>query len=86
MLELDDRGDLRKAIDPFDERVFDDLAEMPRKAEKLLRRQVLIAKENQQVVEPGAPEHRNCAAVEIFSEIDPADLGSRRPGDRADLG
>jgi hypothetical protein len=29
VLELDDRGDQRKALDPVDERVFDDLAEMP---------------------------------------------------------
>jgi hypothetical protein len=58
---------------------------MPRKAEKLLRRQELIAKENHQVVEPGAPEPRDGAAVELFSEIDPADLRPQRPGDRADL-
>ena len=85
VLELDDRGDLGKSVDPFDERVFDDLAEMPRKAEKLLRRQLLIAKENHQVVEPGAPERRHGFAVEIFGEIDPADLGSQRPSNRADV-
>jgi hypothetical protein len=79
VFELDDRGDLGESIDPFDEGVFDDLAEAPRKTEKLLRCQVLLAKENHEVVEPSAPDRRDGFAVEFFGEIDPAISASSAP-------
>ena len=46
VLELDDWGDLGKSVDPLDKRVFDDFAEAPSKTQKLLRCQVLFAKED----------------------------------------
>ena len=85
VLALDDRGDLGKSVDPFDERVFDRLAKAPRKADKPLRRQILTAKEDDEMVEPSAPNRRDRATVKIFGEVDPADLGAQRPGNRADL-
>ena len=74
-----------KALDPVDERVFDNLAEMPGKGEKALGRQVLAAEEDHQVVEPGMPDRGDRAVVEVLGEIDPGDLGSERAGNRTDL-
>ena len=74
-----------KALDPLDERVFDDLAETPGEGEKPLGRQVLRAKEDHQMVEPGMPDRRDRAVVEVFGKIDPGDLGPERAGNRTDL-
>ena len=43
VLELDNRGDQRKALDTLDEQVFDGLAETPGEGEKPLGQQVLAA-------------------------------------------
>jgi hypothetical protein len=37
MLELDDRGDLRKPIEAFEERVLDGLADPPGESDELRR-------------------------------------------------
>jgi len=37
------------------------------------------------VVEPGAPDRRDHAAVEVAGKVDPADLDAQRPSDRANL-
>ena len=50
VFELDDRRDLGEAVDALDERVLDRLAEMPRQAEQFGGRQVLVAKEDHEVV------------------------------------
>jgi len=85
VLELDHRGDYRKALDPRDERVFDDLAEMSGEGEKALGRQFPVAEENHQMVEPGMPDRSDRAVVEILGKIDPGDLGPERAGNRTDL-
>ena len=85
VFELDDRGDQRKTLDPLDERVFDDLAETPGEGEKPLGRQLLVAEEDYQMVEPGTPDRRDRAFVEVFGKIDAGDRGAERAGDRTDL-
>jgi hypothetical protein len=80
-----DRSDQRKAFNPVDERVFDDLAEKAGESEKSLGRQVLTAKEDHQVVEPGPPKRRDRALVEVVGKIDSGDLGPERAGDWSDL-
>jgi Family of unknown function (DUF6516) len=85
VLELDDRGDQREALDPLDERVLDDLAEVPGEGEKPLGRQLLGAEEDHQMIEPGAPDRRDRVVVEILGKIDPGDVGPERAGDRTDI-
>ena len=85
VLELDDRGDQRKALDTLDERVFDDLTKTPGEGEKPLGQQVLAAKEDYQMVEPGAPDRGDRRVVEVCAKIDPGDLGPERAGNRMDL-
>jgi hypothetical protein len=53
--------------------------------EKPLGREVLVAKEDHQMVEPGAPDRRDRAVVEILAKIDAGDLGPERPGNRTDF-
>ena len=85
VLELDDRGDQRKALDTLDERVFDDLAKTPGEGEKPLGQQLLAAEEDHQMVEPGAPDRGDRRLVEVRTKIDPGDLGPERAGNRMDL-
>jgi hypothetical protein len=85
VFELDDRGDLREAVDALDERVFDRLAETPRQREQASGRQFLIAKENDEVVEPGLADRRDGLGVELLREIDAENLGADRPRQRADV-
>ena len=82
---MDDRGDLGKFVDPFDERIFGDLSEAPRKSEKPFRPQVLFANENYQVVKPRAPNRRDGFAVELLGERDPADLSPQSSSNWADF-
>jgi hypothetical protein len=37
------------------------------------------------MAEPSPPDRGDRAAVEVFGEIDPDDLGAQRSGDRTDL-
>src|SRR5271163_2500359 len=84
MLQLDDRGDLRKAVDALQERVFDRLADAAGEGEQFRRRQLLIAEEDHEMIEPGPADGHNLAIVEI-GEVDAMDFGADRPGDRADF-
>src|SRR5207237_10684830 len=83
--ELDDRRDLGEAVDALDERVLDRLAEMPRQAEQFGRRQVLVAKEDHDMVEPGLADRRDGIVVELLREIDAEDLRADRSRQWANL-
>src|SRR5438105_1842833 len=86
MRQLDNWGDQRKPVDPLDERVLDRLAEAPGKAEELRRRQILAAEEDDEMVEPGAPDCGDRVVVYFARQIDPRDLGANRPSERMDFG
>src|SRR6516162_262955 len=85
VLEFDDRGDLRETVEPFEKRVFDDLAKAPRESQETLWRLLLAAKENHQMVEPGAPDRRDRMIIEVVGKVDAADFRAQRAADRADI-
>ena len=85
VFQLDDRSDQRKALDPVDERVFDDLAKTPGEGEKALGRQLLTAEEDHQMIEPGSPDRLDRSLVEVLGKINTGNLGAQRAGDRLDL-
>jgi hypothetical protein len=60
-------------------------AEMPGEGEEALRRQVLDAEQDHQMVEPGTRGHRDRAVTKVCRKIDFGDLGPERAGDRTDL-
>jgi len=84
MLELRNLDDLGMALDPLDEGIFDRRAELPRGREELVRRQLLIPKEQHEMIEQRAPKLRDRFRAERSAEIDGADLGPEGAGDRID--
>src|SRR5205807_979474 len=85
VLELSDRDDFRKAVEPFEERIFDRLAETARQLEELLGGQILLAEEDDEVFEPDRANRPDRLAVEIARNIDPGDLRSDGAGDLVDF-
>ena len=85
VLELDHRRDLGKPLDALDERVLDRFAEAACDAEKFLRRQRLVAKEDHAMLEPRFADRRDALLAEIVLEIDAEDLGAQGAGDRPDI-
>src|SRR4051794_39804872 len=85
VLELDDRRDLREAVEPLHERVIDRLAEAAGRMQKLLRRQRLAAKEHHAVFEPGSADGCDGRVTEILRKIDAEDLGAERARERANV-
>src|SRR5262249_10302978 len=81
VLELLDLDDLRKALDAFDEGIFDHLAKTLGDCEELRRRQILIAKEDDEMVEPNTADFRDGLVVEGAREID---AGNLRPDGAAE--
>ena len=47
--------------------------------------EVLVAEEDHEVLEPGAPDGRDGVVGEILRQVDARDLGAERPGDGLDL-
>src|SRR5207248_11690341 len=83
--EHEDRGDLGEAVDALEERVLDRLAEMPSQAVQFGGRQLLVAKEDHEMVEPGFADRRDGIVVELARKIDPEDLRADRSRKRADI-
>src|SRR6266700_3082033 len=75
--QLDHRRDLRKSLDALDERIFDHLAEAPGHLQEPLRRERLVAEEDDQVLEPGAPDRCDRFVAQLVCEIDVQDLGAQ---------
>ena len=55
------------------------------KREELRRRQLLVAKEDDEVIEPGPADRRDRIVVELLREIDAEDLRAERARERADI-
>ena len=70
MLKLDDRDDLRKTFDAFDEGIFDYLAEAFGERQKLGGRQILIAEENDVVFKPDLSDFSDDIGARLGREID----------------
>ena len=68
-----------------EKRIFDNLAEAPCEGEKALERQLLTAKEDHEMVEPGTPDRGDCITIKIFREVDPGDFGAQSACHRADV-
>ena len=84
VLQLDDRGDRRKAVEALEERILDGLADTPREGEKLRRGQALIAEEDDEMAQPRGADRRDLRIVEA-GQVDVQNLGADRPGDGTDL-
>ena len=76
---------------PFDTEVahiarhrLDRLAEAAREGQEAGWRQVLVAEEDDQVLEPGLADGRDRGVVEILAEIHAGDLGPEGAGERFD--
>src|SRR4029077_20831760 len=84
MLELRDLDDLGMALDALDEGILDRCAELPRSGEECARCQVLIPKEQHQMIEQRTPQLRDSLRAEGSPEIDALDLSAEGAGDRID--
>ena len=82
VLELLDLDDFGEAVDAFDERILDRLAEAPRERYELRRVELLLAEEDYAVLEENLP---NVFFREAFRKIDPEDLGAERSGEPANF-
>ena len=69
----------------LDERILDDLAEAPGEGEKAGGRQILVAEEDDVVVEPGAADGANGVVVHLRAQVDAVNLRSDGAGDGAYL-
>ena len=85
VLELDHRRDLRKALETLHERIFDRLAEAACGVQELRGRQRLLAKEDDEVLQPRGADGRDGVVAEIVSKVDADDLGPQRAGERPDV-
>ena len=85
VLELDHRRDLRKALEPLHERIFDRLAEAAREREELRGLERLVAEEDDEVFEPGGADRRDRLVAHVSAEIDPENFRAERAGERTDV-
>jgi hypothetical protein len=84
MLELGDFDHLGITLDTPYERILDRHSELAGGGEEVRRRQVLIPKEEHEMVEERAPQLGDTSRVERPPEIDAADLRAEGPGDSID--
>jgi hypothetical protein len=85
VLELHHRRDQRALGQAFELRVFDGLAEDPGEGELLLGGELLVAKEDHQVLEQRRTQLGHRAGAERLREVDTVDLGAERAGNAANL-
>jgi hypothetical protein len=85
VLELDDRDDLGEVGQRLDERIFDRLREIGCEAQELLGCEVLVAKEDHEMIEQRLADCRDRAGIERFAQVGPEQLGPQRPGNRPDF-
>ena len=82
---LDDRQHQRAFGQALDQRVLGRLAEALGQRQELLRRKLLIAKKDHDMLEQGDAQLLDRVVVERLGEIDAEDLGAERAGERSDL-
>src|SRR4029079_10177668 len=77
----EDRDDLGEVGETLHERVLDRLAEPPGEGEEARRRQVLRAKEDDELLQPGPTDGRDRLVTQVLREIDAGDLSTDGAGD-----
>ena len=85
VLQLGDVDDLGETLDALDEWVFDRRAETPRQCQEAFWRQILVTEEDHEVIEQRLTNRTDRRVGQLFREIDAAQLGAKRTGDRLDL-
>ena len=70
---------------PLDVGILDDLAEAAREAQQRRGRELLVAKEDHDVLEQRLAQGGDSRVVERRREIDPADLGAERRAEPSDI-
>src|SRR5262249_1574913 len=80
--QLGDHDDLREAVDALHERVLDGFADATGEREELIRREVLVTKEHDEVLEPGPPYFGDRDVGERGRDVHAPYLGTDGPGDR----
>ena len=83
--ELEHRGDQRALGQASELGILHRLPEAAREGELLVRRELLVAKEDDQVIEQRLADLRDHGSVERRGHVDPADLGAQRPARRHHL-
>ena len=84
VLALEHRDDEGCLVETLDEGIVDRRAERRRRGELLRGRQLLVTEEDHQMVEKGAADGSDRLRIERARQIDAADLGAERTGDRRD--
>ena len=77
--DLDDPGD---SVDTLHEGVRDEPGEVRRKVGVLLRGQILVSEEQDEVLVKRLPDFSQGVCRQAFAQLDAADLGSQRSGNR----
>src|SRR5512143_2778316 len=85
VLELDDRRDERRFRQAIELRVFDRLAKFPGKRQVLLRRRLLAAHEDHEMVEKSLAHLGDDVVFEVARNVDAVKLGSEGARDRPNL-
>src|ERR1700704_6379560 len=80
VLELLHLDHLGKAVDALHERILHRRAHAAREGHELRRRERLVVKKNDQMLEEDAPDLRDRFFAVLFCEIDAADLRAERAG------
>src|SRR5262249_37925051 len=82
--KLADRDDLGESVDAAYERILHGLSDSTRERQELLEREVLVAKEDHEILEPRLTNRADGLIVERCGEVDPADLGAESARERLD--
>ncbi len=85
VLELDHRRDERRFGQAVELRILDQLAELAGEGHVLLRRHLLVAQEDHEMVEEGLAHLGDHVVLEIARHVDAVQLGAQGAGDRPDL-
>ena len=73
-----------KAVDPLDERVLDRPAHAAGKNHELRRRERLVVKKYDQVLEQSAPDCGGGVSRQFARQVDPGDFGTQGAGNLLD--
>ena len=79
VLELDDRRDHRRFGQALELRILDRLAELPGEGELLVRRRLLVAQEDHQMLQKRLAHLADDVVLELVRDIDTMELGAEAP-------
>ena len=79
---LDDLDDARESLDTLHERMRNQLGKIRRKVGVLLRSQVVVSKEQDEILMKRLVDLSQGVLRNALAQIDPGNLGPQRPGNR----